>query len=101
MENYKVLSKLRKEHKLKAKDLAKMLNLDPTTISSYERGINEPSIDILAKIAAIYHVSIDYLVLGKRDEINISSEDFNNLLKISSFLLDMKKKYLNNENIDN
>ena len=95
MENYKILSLIRKERNLKAKDVAKLLNIDPTTLSSYERGINEPPIDTLAKLAKIYNVSIDYLVLGNRDEIVISSQEFNNLIKIGEFIFKLKKKHIN------
>nr|DAD85261.1 MAG TPA: helix-turn-helix domain protein [Myoviridae sp. ctk251] len=40
---------LRNEHHLTQKELAKMLNVKPTTISGWELGRNEPSIDTLKK----------------------------------------------------
>ena len=56
------LKALRKENHLTQVQLAKMLNYSYTAIANYESGRNEPSIKDLKKIAAIFHVSLDYLL---------------------------------------
>ncbi len=56
------LKELRKEKKLTQKDLAQLLNVAPTTYLGYEKGLNEPTIETLCKLADYYQVSLDYLV---------------------------------------
>ena len=56
------LSGLREDQDMKQKDLAEMLNLKPSAISKYEKGVSQPGIQTLIKIADIFHVSVDYLV---------------------------------------
>ena len=85
MENYKILSLIRKERNLKAKDAAKLFNADPTTLSSYERGINEPPIDTLLNLSKIYKVSIDYLISGQEFKISFKNEEIESFLKYLIF----------------
>lgn len=58
----KRLRKLRLEAELTQAELAKRLGLDHTTISSYERGVSTPNHELLAKIASVFGVSVDYLL---------------------------------------
>ena len=98
MKNYKILSELRKKNKLKEKDVADILHLDHSSISCYERGKAEPSIDILSKLAEIYGVSLDYLVNGKDNQILLKEEDiklvfeFFNLLKRICMILNQDRE---------
>lgn len=57
-----ILKELRLERNMKQEDLAKLLGINKNTISKYETGKREPSIDMLIKIADIFDVSVDYLV---------------------------------------
>lgn len=43
------------------KDLAKLLNVKPTTVSGWELGRNDPSIETLKQIAKFLGVDFDYL----------------------------------------
>lgn len=45
--------------------LAEKLRISPSTVGMYEQGRREPSLQILAKMAEIFNVSIDFLVTGK------------------------------------
>ena len=56
------LLELRKQHNKTQKELAEYLNTKHQTYGAYEKGINEPSIKTLIKLADYYNVSIDYLV---------------------------------------
>jgi len=47
---------------------AEALNIATTTVSSYENNVNEPSLDMLIKIANYFNVSVDYL-LGRIDSL--------------------------------
>jgi transcriptional regulator with XRE-family HTH domain len=54
---------LRKERNLTQKELAKSIGVHFSHISRYERGISLPSIDVVKKIAQVFSVSTDYLLL--------------------------------------
>lgn len=56
------LKELRKEKKIKQKDLAKMLNTTKSAISNWETGYNTPKPDSLKDLANIFNVTVDYLL---------------------------------------
>lgn len=58
----KRLAEIRKSKDLKQIELAEMLNVSQQVISNIERGITTPDIELLKKIADIYHISLDQLV---------------------------------------
>ena len=60
------IAELRKENNLNQTGLAMKLNISQFMISAYESGRNQPSVDILIKMAELFNVSVDYLV-GKSD----------------------------------
>lgn len=83
------LKALRKEHKLSQKEVGKILGISESGYGYYEQGRNEPSIDMINKLADRYNVTADYL-LGRSDspgsEENKESEfdpmdEINRLLK--------------------
>ena len=57
----KRLKELRAENELRQSDLASRLSVDQRTISNWEKGIREPNIDMIIKIAKLFDVSTDYL----------------------------------------
>lgn len=62
------LKQLRKEHGIRQKDLANILKVDESTISSYERGIRYPSRNVLKTLAVFFNVTTDSL-------LNVSASD--------------------------
>lgn len=56
------LNDLRVENGYMQADLAEALNVSPSAYGYYERGIYEPSLDTLKRIAEFYGVTTDYLV---------------------------------------
>lgn len=54
---------------LKQNEAAKLLDITNSTLSTYERGIAEPDIETLKKIAELYEISLDYLVGIDSDKI--------------------------------
>jgi len=75
------LKELRKEKELTQQDIADLLKVAKTTYSSYEQGLNKPSIDTLLILAKFYNVSTDYL-LGVTDiKYNQDELDFYNQVK--------------------
>lgn len=64
------LKSLRLEKRLTQKQVADMIGLAISAVSSYESSSRYPSYDVLVKLARIFHVSTDYL-LGMTDKRNI------------------------------
>jgi transcriptional regulator with XRE-family HTH domain len=84
------IKQLREEKELKQEDLAKELNVAPSTIGMYERNAREPNNEITLKLANFFGVSTDYL-LGKSDVRNpekIEKEDPLGLAKIGFSMKD-------------
>lgn len=92
-----ILKEIREDKGFTQSDLAELLNLSRSTITSYENNINEPSFQILIKIADVFGVSIDYLLGRTPEKHNLNLEQAVNkdlLLKIYKILneYDIKKK---------
>lgn len=67
------LKKLRIHRRLNQGQLAEMMGLATSAISSYESCSSRPSYEILIKYARIFHVSTDYLLgIERQDYIDIS-----------------------------
>lgn len=60
------IKELRELYKKTQDDLAKFLGVAPQTIYKYEKGINEPDLKTINKIAEYFNVTTDYL-LGRTD----------------------------------
>lgn len=46
-------------------ELAQRLSISPSAVGMYEQGRREPSVDILVRMARLFHVSTDYLLTGQ------------------------------------
>jgi len=62
-----LLAEIRKDHGMRQRELAGILQVSETTVSGYERSKNSPDDDTKVKIAKIFNISLDYL-LGAIDE---------------------------------
>lgn len=63
-EQYRIglrIRQLRVENDFKQAELANLIGVDRTSLSSYENGKRIPDIFMLSKIADVFHVSLDYL----------------------------------------
>jgi transcriptional regulator with XRE-family HTH domain len=89
---------LRKKHNDTLKALANKINYDYSNLSKIERGIYQPSLELLRKIAEIYNVDMNYFFEGDNGytseenifmgELDICHEE---LLKNYNIMLDGKK----------
>ena len=61
------ITKLRIERGYTQERLADALNVDRTHISKLEAGTRACSIDLIIQLAAFFGVSLDYLILGKKE----------------------------------
>ena len=56
------LKELRKTERISQQKLARILNVSPNCISSWERGKGEPNLDIIIAIAKYFDVTCGYLI---------------------------------------
>lgn len=61
MEYNEKLKALREDNDLTQSQLGKLFNVNQITISQYERGVRQPSLEILIKYAKYFNVSLDYI----------------------------------------
>lgn len=66
------LTQLMKLTNMKKKDIAKALNVTTSALYNYEKGINEPTLSVLVKMADLFHVSIDSLAERETKQIDLS-----------------------------
>ena len=61
----KFLKQIRKEKNLTQQKVALDLNISRESLSYYENGKRQPSLDLLVAFSKYFNVSIDYLITGK------------------------------------
>ena len=59
------IKNLRKSQHLSQRDLASRLDISKSTLAAYENDSCAPSYEVLARIARMFHVTTDYLILGE------------------------------------
>lgn len=69
------LRSLIEERNLTQKQVAKDLNIAPSTMGGYVQGSSEPDFEILKKLAKYFNVSTDYLLNVHTSESNSFLED--------------------------
>lgn len=91
----RIITLLRKEHKLSQKQVASDLNISQALLSHYEKGVRECGLDFVLKIADYYDVSCDYL-LGRAPEPNGSRININDIPDNACSLPSLNKKLIFN-----
>jgi repressor LexA len=92
-----VIKELRQKRGINQSQLAEILGLNMSTISSYERGKRQPSKKVLIKLSDIFEVSIEYLLrVSEEDEVDYLKSRQNELSEIIDLL---KKKGFDPKNI--
>ena len=95
------LKELREEKGLLSKDFAKIMSVEPATITNWEKGNRFPKDDVLIKIADYFDCSIDYL-LGRTDDK--LSKVYSGMLHNQTIEIEIDKGYpheLTAENVQN
>ena len=72
------LKKIRQSRQELQEQAAKEIGISRAMLSNYERGIQEPSIDTIKKMARHYHVSLNYL-LDYSGNIYFTPEDMKDI----------------------
>lgn len=90
------IKELRTEKNWKQDALAKELGLDMRQISLYENNKNSPSIETVVKIAQVFNVSIDYLLIDDypRSPLHFKDNAFTNKLNELEILQQDEKEAL-------
>lgn len=85
------LKELRTQNGLTQKQLADQLGVTKSVVSFYERQERTPSPDILRKLAAVFHVSSDFLLgIDTVKRLDISNLDDD--IQLVSLLVDRLRK---------
>lgn len=69
---YENLKNLRKIHNFTQAEVAQRLQLSRSSYNAYEQNICEPNIKILSKLADFYHTSIDHIVGGETQILDLN-----------------------------
>lgn len=101
------IKEMREKHDMFQSDLAKLLNVDSTTVSSWERGRTEPSMEMVKRMCEVFHCNVSDLFespFQKPDRIVLDADtiiesmfdmDSEQLKRIESYarkIIDLKKK---------
>lgn len=87
------LKDLRQQAGLTQKQLAERLGVTKSVISFYERSERTPSPDVLRKLAAVFHVSTDFLLdIDRVKRIDISGLDDNDIQLVTMLVDTLRKK---------
>ena len=77
---------LRNSHGFTQEKAAQLLDIDRRFMSRIENGSKGCSVDLLIRLSELYHVSLDYLILGRAaDQVSLKE----NLEKVIQQLTDL------------
>jgi len=95
------LRKLRKQHDLTQKQLASLLHVQHSIISFYENGDRLPSPDVIKSIAAVFHVSADFLLdIEKGQVVDVSGLTDNQIEIVQSIIAEFRSSNSNEKEGD-
>ncbi len=63
-----IIKELRLKKGIKQTELAQILGLNISTVSSYERGIRKPSKKVMIKLSNLFEISLEYLLRSSEEE---------------------------------
>lgn len=94
----KTLKELRLQHGLTHQQLATQLGISKSVVSYYEQQERGPSPEILVKLAAIFHVSTDYLLgvdkqpPAENNFLDVTDLDPEDIVVLNSLINRLKNK---------
>lgn len=67
------IKKMREAMRLTQQELGQRIGVDKSLVSFWEKGERTPSLDLLIKIASVFHTTTDYLLgLSSRNMIDVT-----------------------------
>lgn len=85
----KKLIELRTNRKMTKSEIAKILNMTPSSYGDYEREVSRPSYETLIELAKLFNVSVNYLIDNEKEdtkEIIFSKEEVSKILDVVQIL---------------
>lgn len=98
------IKELRKKSRYTQTELANLLGVTKSTIAAYENGSRLPSYDVLVKMARVFKISIDSLLLNRSDSVievsglNVDQIEIIEKLVVSFREHNLMQRLLNNQN---
>ena len=87
------LKRLRMQEGLTQQQLADRIGVTKSVVSYYELQERHPSPDVLIKLAAVFHVSTDYLLgIDKKESIDLSGLDDEDVIIVKSLVSSLRNK---------
>lgn len=77
------IKRLREKKNLSQKSLAELLGVKTNTISNYENGVSEPSLDICVKLSAVFGVDYNTLLSENINFVGLPDVTFASLPQVS------------------
>ncbi len=71
---------LRKQKGLTQEQLAEKLNINTNSLGKIERGLNGLSIDLLIEIGVFFGTSLDYIILGREFQIDVTKQALGSII---------------------
>lgn len=63
----KRIKELRNKYKLTQTELAEKVGVTKSTVAAYENDSRQPSYEVLIKMASVFNVSLDFIILGRSE----------------------------------
>ena len=86
------IKQLRKENRYTQAELANLLGVTKSTVASYENNSRQPSYDVLIKLAEVFHVSVDSILLNRSNHIVEVDHLTDDQIKIIHTIIDAFQK---------
>lgn len=89
----KRISELRKQNHMTQQVLSERLCVTKATVSSYETGVRLPSLDVLIKMAYVFHVSTDYLLgICEKSQLSVDGLTEHQIEIVTMLISEFKEK---------
>ena len=77
----RTISKLRKKNKMTQSELAVRLGVSDKAVSKWENGLGYPDVTIFPRMAEVFGVSLDYLMIGEDKGITVAGNMIMDIVK--------------------
>lgn len=83
---------LRKKYKMSQQELGRRVSRSKSVISSYENNLKIPPLEILTQMAAVFNVSLDYLVgIDKAQMVSVHGLTEQQRVLVQTVVLELKE----------
>lgn len=95
-----MIGKLRTSKGLQQKEVAEILGISPQTYNGYEKGRNEPPIEMLVRLSFLYDVPIDIMV--QKDRMHVLGDSaMETVIMMEQQIAALREEFTNNPMAEN